>query len=209
MTHDWTNIKRFHAAVNKEQTYHIGTPVDHKVIDTYLPAFFEAIAQDEPDISILDMGCGSGYAISKMKDMGYDKVCGITLHEDSVSEATIFGLDVSLMDYNFMTFENAAFDVIWARQSLHYSAFPFYTIVEMNRVLSVGGWAYVEVPEPSRDAYYATAHIDTYKKLFQRAGFEIIQQDSYELSTGDMSEKHHFIIVNKVISLDLPELNKE
>ena len=146
--------------------------------------------------------------MKKMKDMGFENVSGITMHEDSVAEGKLFGLDIDLMDYNFMTFDDSSFDVLWARQSLHYPPFPFFTIVEMNRVMKTGGWAYIEIPEPADSTYYATLHVDTYKKLFQRAGFEVIQQDSYELTAEEAFEKHNFIIVSKQISLTLPEFEE-
>ena len=46
------------------------------------------------------------------------------------------------------------------RQSFQFSHMPFYTLLEMNRIMKVGGWAYIEaiLGPANQHKYYATLH---------------------------------------------------
>ena len=53
------------------------------------------------------------------------------------------------------------FHLVWMRQSFQFSHMPFYTLLEMNRIMKVGGWAYVEVPHSAINTNIMLLYIQT------------------------------------------------
>lgn len=206
----WIRQKQFNYAMENEVVYAPTTAVDHKVIDAQLPGFINSATAEDKKKFILDIGCGDGYAMSKMIEMEYENVQGLTLHKQEWDICKEKELNVHLMNYNFSQMMNGFFHVIWMRQSLQFSFQPFFTLLELNRVLRIGGWAYIEVPDTSNAGVpLGTLHRETYERLLKAAGFEIIQSDSFELSAGEVSEKHNFFAVTKRVNVKLPELPEE
>lgn len=206
----WIRQKQFNYAMENEVVYTPTTAVDHKVIDAQLPGFIDSATAEDKKKFILDIGCGDGYAMSKMIEMEYENVQGLTLHKQEWDMCKEKELNVHLMNYNFSQMMNGFFHVIWMRQSLQFSFQPFFTLLELNRVLRIGGWAYIEVPDTSNAGVpLGTLHRETYERLLKAAGFEIIQSDSFELSAGEVSEKHNFFAVTKRVNVKLPELPEE
>lgn len=206
----WIRQKQFNYAMENEVVYTPTTAVDHKVIDAQLPGFINSATAEDKKKFILDIGCGDGYAMSKMIEMEYENVQGLTLHKQEWDMCKEKELNVHLMNYNFSQMMNGFFHVIWMRQSLQFSFQPFFTLLELNRVLRIGGWAYIEVPDTSNAGVpLGTLHRETYERLLKAAGFEIIQSDSFELSAGEVSEKHNFFAVTKRVNVKLPELPEE
>lgn len=108
------------------------------------------------------------------------------------------------MDYNFNQVMNNYFHVVWMRQSLQFSHMPFFTLLELNRMMKINGWAYIEVPHSTNEhKYYATLHPDNYRLFMIRAGFEIVQYDYYELNSDGKSERHVFFALNKRRNIQL------
>ena len=205
---DWTRLQRFQKAITDELFHQPETAVDRKVIDAYLPGFISSVAPENKDVQILDVGCGYGYAMEKFVELGYENVQGLTIHKEDYDACKLKELKVHLMDINFSKVMDGFFNVVWSRQMLQYSPFPFFSILEMNRALRQGGWLYIEVPEPGDHAYYNTLTTDTYQKYLQRAGFEVVQTDSFELSSGDIKEKYNFIVAMKRFNVKLPDLEE-
>lgn len=206
----WIRQKQFKYAMENEAVYTPSTAVDHKVIDAQLPAFIDNATDNDKKKFILDIGCGDGYAMSKMIEMGYENVQGLTLHKQEWDVCKEKELEVHLMNYNFSQMMNGFFHVIWMRQSLQFSFQPFFTLLELNRALRINGWVYIEVPDTSNNnAPLGTLHRETYERLLKASGFEVIQSDNFVLSSGELSEKHNFLIAIKRGNVRLPELPKE
>jgi cyclopropane fatty-acyl-phospholipid synthase-like methyltransferase len=96
---------------------------------------------------VLDAGCGvGGSAIYLAKNIGCN-VTGITLSEKQVATATEFAKrnDVSnlvsfkAMDYTLTTFEDNAFDFVWAIESMQTAVNKADFLKEAKRVLKPGG----------------------------------------------------------------------
>ena len=203
----WIRQKQFNYAMENETLYQPTGEVAHRIINNQLPAFIEGATGDDNKQFILDIGCGDGYAMQKMVDMGYENVQGITLHKEEYDTCKEKGLTVHLMNYNFSGMMDHFFNVIWMRQALQFSLQPYYTLLELNRVLRLNGWAYIEVPDSKNPGNpLGTLDVDTYTRLIKSAGFEIIQSDTMELSSGDYSEKHNFFAVVKRTNINLPPL---
>lgn len=206
----WIRQKQFKVAMENEVIYRPTTAIDHKVIDAQLPAFIDGATQEDKAKFILDIGCGDGYAMEKLIEMGYENVQGLTLHTEEAVIAKEKQLTVHKMNYNFSELMNGFFNVAWMRQSLQFSFQPFFTLLELNRVLRISGWVYIEVPDVTNPSVaLGTLHPETYERLFRASGFEIVQSDSITLSAGEQSEKHNFFALVKRNNVSLPPLPEE
>jgi trans-aconitate methyltransferase len=206
----WIRQKKFKYAMENEVIYQPTGAVAHKVIDAQLPGFIKGATGEDEKKFIIDIGCGDGYAMEKMIEMGYENVQGLTLHKQEWDICKEKELSVHLMNYNFSKMIDRFFHVVWMRQSLQFSFQPYYTMLELNRIMRINGWVYVEVPDTSNaDVPLATLDKDTYERLFRASGFEVIQSDSITLSSGDISEKHNFFALVKRKNFNLPPLPEE
>jgi hypothetical protein len=206
----WIRQKKFKYAMENEVIYQPTGPVAHKVIDAQLPGFIKGATGEDEKKFIIDIGCGDGYAMEKMIEMGYENVQGLTLHKQEWDICKEKELSVHLMNYNFSEMMDRFFHVAWMRQSLQFSFQPYYTMLELNRIMRINGWVYIEVPDTSNAGVpLATLDKDTYERLFRASGFEVIQSDSITLSSGDISEKHNFFALVKRKNFNLPPLPEE
>ena len=206
----WIRQKQFKYAMENEIIYQPTGPVAHKIIDNQLPGFIKGATAEDEKKFILDIGCGDGYAMEKMIEMGYENVQGLTLHKEEYDICKEKELTVHLMNYNFSQMMDKFFHVVWMRQSLQFSFQPYYTMLELNRVMRINGWVYIEVPDTSNEGVpLGTLHRETYERLFKASGFEIVQSDTLELTSGEYTEKHNFFALIKRMNFNLPELPEE
>ena len=206
----WIRQKKFKYAMENEVIYQPTGAVAHKIIDAQLPGFIKGATGEDEKKFIIDIGCGDGYAMEKMIEMGYENVQGLTLHKQEWDICKEKELSVHLMNYNFSKMMDRFFHVVWMRQSLQFSFQPYYTMLELNRIMRINGWVYIEVPDTSNAGVpLGTLHHETYERIFKAAGFEIIQSDSIELTSDGYSEKHNFFALTKRLNMKLPALPEE
>lgn len=206
----WIRQKQFKYAMENEVLYRPTTELDHRIIDKQLKGFIDGAASEDKKKFILDIGCGDGYAMEKIIDFGYENVQGVTLHKQEWDICKQKELSVHLMNYNFSEMMSGFFHIIWMRQSLQFSFQPYYTMLELNRMLRLGGWAYIEVPDTSNEGVpLGTLHSETYERLFKASGFQIVQSDKLTLSAGDVAETHNFYALIKRLNFNLPKLPEE
>ncbi|MFH1350104.1 MAG: class I SAM-dependent methyltransferase [Pseudomonadota bacterium] len=145
-----------------------------------------------PGSKILDIGCGQGVALKLFTKNGYTPV-GITLSQDDLTVCRQDGHEVYEMDQSFLGFADQEFDFIWCRHCLEHSAFPFFTLSEMFRVLGPRGYLYVEVPAPDTSCrhqtnknHYSVLGKSMWIELMKRAGFMILEdlEISFEVKAG-------------------------
>jgi len=135
---------------------------------------------------ILDAGCGPGVFMDVLAEAGYINVHGVTLSPDDIEVCRSKGFTVHDCDISDLFSPNGALDVVWCRHAIEHSPFPFFTLLEFNRVLKVGGLAYIEVPAPAlmrrheeNPNHYSILGKEMWQALFTRAGFEMV--GSWEL----------------------------
>jgi SAM-dependent methyltransferase len=129
-----------------------------------------------PGASVLDVGCGQGVALEMFREAGLDAT-GITLGPDA-EVCRSKGLKVLEMDFAFLEFPDASFDLVWCRHAIEHSVFPFFTLAELNRVLKPGGVLYLEVPAPdtacrhqTNPNHYSVLGKSMWLELIRRTGF--------------------------------------
>ncbi|MGE5506847.1 MAG: class I SAM-dependent methyltransferase [Actinomycetota bacterium] len=146
-----------------------------KAIDVLLAEF-----APPPGAKVLDVGCGQGDALAMFAEAGLDPV-GITLGED-YRNCLARGLAVREMDFSFLDFPDASFDVVWCRHALEHSPFPLFTLAELRRVMKPGAVLYVEVPAPDtcvhherNPNHYSVFGKSAWAALFDKAKLALVR----------------------------------
>ena len=155
------------------------SPNFHNVlIDRFTEEFF--VPLDIPkDARILDIGCGSGYWLEKIRALEYTNATGITYDDTDISICDRKGLVTFKSDFSFVDMPSRSVDFIWCRQTIEHSPFPLFTLMEFNRLLKKGALAYIEVPAPDTDRkheenenHYSILGEKMWTQLFMRTGFD-------------------------------------
>ena len=212
---DWKDFDKFYNKIVSDIYHEPDSLLTMQVVDKMLPGFLDILRAKNS--RILDVGCGSGYALEKMKERGFENVEGLTLNDEDIKDVTKRGFKVHQTDFNFMDFKDE-FNAVWMRHALEHSPFPFYTIWKLNIILKNGGLLYVEMPQPHIDRlknserilekfpnHYSIMGSEMYKSLFSRAGFRLVQQDEIFLSnmkqpgkTETFNETYDWYLLQKV-----------
>lgn len=155
---------------------------------------------------ILEGGCGTGHIVDAMDYWGYQAI-GVDFASETVAKIkeAMPNLDVRCGDVRALDFEDDYFDSYWSAGIIEHFWEGYDNILkEMNRVLKVGGNAFVSFPCVSRldrlkvffsgykkftgvdmpDNFYQFGlNVNAVKKDFERAGFECLsirRRDGWE-----------------------------
>ena len=147
-----------------------------------------------PEGKMLDVGCGTGYAMQKFKELGNTaEMTGLTLSHVDAEAARARGFEVVEQDMSFTDFEDSTFDYLWVRHSLEHSPYPLLTLREFYRIMKPGAAAYIEMPSPKCDRlledydnHYSIMGSRQWQCLMKRAGF--VGQDVGEIDFEIISQ---------------------
>lgn len=135
---------------------------------------------DDPKGKLLDLGCGSGYAMERLQALGLSDLTGLTLSHDDAEAARARGFTVVEQDMSFTDLPDASYKYLWVRHALEHSPFPLLTLLEFHRLLEPGGKIYIEMPSPQctrvleeYDNHYSIMGPRQWSALMRRAGFNI------------------------------------
>lgn len=165
------------------------------VMDQMIPAFVEQ-NNINPESSVIDIGCGQGYGMTKFRDMGFESVEGVTFSDEDAKAARDLGFVVYQEDMSFLPFNDGSYDVLFARHSLEHSPYPLLTLLEFHRILHNDGVAYIEMPSPkcarvleNYDNHYSIMGPRQWSALMSRAGFSVKTGEiDFEISNTDTGE---------------------
>ena len=172
--------------------------------------------------SILDVGCGKGILLHKMKESGFNNVLGIDIFID---ETISYPNGLKILKKNFDELDKK-FDFIMFNHSFEHMENPFEVIKQSNRLLNKNKFLLVRIPVSDSYAFKhyrenwcsldAPRHLFLHTKksielLTRESGFEIkkINYDSrswqlwgseqYKKNISLMDERSYFINPSKSI----------
>lgn len=140
-----------------------------------------------PEGKMLDVGCGTGYAMHRFRELGNSSdMMGLTLSHIDAEAARARGFEVVEQDMSFTDFKDNTFDYLWVRHSLEHSPYPLLTLREFHRIMKPGAAAYIEMPSPKcerlledYDNHYSIMGAKQWQCLMKRAGF--VAKDAGEI----------------------------
>jgi len=173
------------------QVYSEGDSPFHKnITQDVIKRFIDPLKLAKNSV-ILDLGCGPGYFLEEMKSREYTDVTGITMSREDVLTCQDRQLSVKTGDINFLTQRDESVDLLFCRHALEHSPFPYFSLLEYNRVLKPNAYLYVEVPAPDCDRqhednrnHYSIMGKTMWLQLLKRAGFNVNWHE-YEFPVKD------------------------
>ena len=98
------------------------------------------------DQKILDICCGDGIGLQKLKEMGFNNIWGAEICDEKIKFAkefaTVIKTDICLGPFEF----NQTFDIIYSSHSLEHVLNPFYTIKNIAKFLNDDGIFIIVLP---------------------------------------------------------------
>jgi 2-polyprenyl-3-methyl-5-hydroxy-6-metoxy-1,4-benzoquinol methylase len=107
--------------------------------------FLEEVSQLEINSRILDVGCGSGYLLTRLADLGFKHLSGIDLYIDQTitdSSKRIFIKKAELKDLP----EDQTYDVIMLHHSLEHMPNQHDVFFEIGKRLTSAGVCIIRIP---------------------------------------------------------------
>jgi len=144
--------------------------------------------------TVLDLGCGSGYAGRALRDtQDAGRVYGLDGSPEMVRNARSYTDDSRISylvgDFDALPFADDSVDHVWSMEAFYYAADPGHTLEEIARVLRPGGTFYCAVNyyEENVHSHVWQERIDVemtrwsaaeYREAFRAAGLAVAEQDS-------------------------------
>ena len=144
--------------------------------------------------TVLDLGCGSGYAGRVLRDtQDAGRVYGLDGSPEMARNARSYtddsGVGYLVGDFDALPFADDTVDHVWSMESFYYATDPAHTLEEVARVLRPGGTFYCAVNyyEENVHSHAWQERIDVdmtrwsaaeYREAFRAAGLTVAEQDS-------------------------------
>ena len=109
---------------------------------------------------ILDVCCGDGVGLQKLKELGFHKVTGIDISDDKILRANKVGFEVHKEDIclGIKNLEKK-FDFIYSSHTIEHVLDPFYTLEKLLAYLKDDGVFHLILPYPDLGAVDASNEI--------------------------------------------------
>ncbi len=111
----------------------------------YFNAMIETIRRYKNPKYLLDVGCGIGLFLQKIKVIGW-KAVGVDMSKAAVGYARAHGLEVYLGKIEEITFKPGTFDVITLFQTIEHIKDPLKTLKKIYSLLLKGGMLLITTP---------------------------------------------------------------
>ena len=154
---------------------------------------------DEPPGKLLDVGCGGGRFLNRMKKRGW-QVEGIDFDEQATKRVTVrYGIKTHVGDLTQCGLPANSFDAITMSQTIEHLYDPDATLHECLRILKPGGLLVMTTPnvmslgatefgafwrgwEPPRHLHLFS--VESLRRLAQSAGFEVTEARTYSAGSA-------------------------
>ena len=144
--------------------------------------------------TVLDLGCGSGYAGRALRDtQDAGRVYGLDGSPEMAHNAQSYTDDPNVAylvgDFDALPFADDSVDHVWSMEAFYYASDPEHTLEEIARILRPGGTFYCAVNyyeenvhshewQERIDIEMTRWSADEYRAKFREAGLHVAEQDS-------------------------------
>ena len=144
--------------------------------------------------TVLDWGCGSGYALRALRETaGIGRGVGLDGAPEMARNAASYTddeqVDFLVGDFDSLPFADNSVDHVFSMEAFYYAPDPAHTLAELRRVLRPGGTFYCAVNyyeenEASHEWQEGISIEMTrwdrsqYREAFREAGFHVAEQDN-------------------------------
>jgi len=144
--------------------------------------------------TVLDLGCGSGYAGRALRDTkGAGRIYGLDGAPEMARNAASYTDDASVGylvgDFDALPFADDSIDHVWSMEAFYYAADPHHTLEEIARILRPGGTFYCAVNyyeenvhshewQDSISVEMTRWDREQYRDAFREAGLHVAEQDN-------------------------------
>ena len=151
------------------------------------------------DESVLDAGCGDG-GVARLLRERVREVTGIDL-EPFPGWRDGPGLTFRVADAESLPFEDASFDVVHSKDSLHHMASPERALAEYRRVLKPGGTALIVEANRYNPIFYPHMTLALGHQHFSRRRFRTLVRAAFREVRFGAFEAHYAPPLNRVLRL--------
>lgn len=134
--------------------------------------------------TVVDFGCGGGYLLNNI--VAARKI-GVEVNVEAIKQANLFGVEV-YTQVSGLKFIGTPVDVIISNHALEHVKDPLNQLIELKKILKVGGLIIFVVPSESVNVEYkpgdVNQHLYTWSpmclgNLFTQAGFTVLECKEY------------------------------
>ena len=136
----------------------------------------------QPGDRLVDVGCGNGSILRRLKLEGYEDLHGVELSDYAVARLRDEGITMWQGKLPMLPLADASFDVLIASQVLEHIIRRKRFMQEVNRVLRPGGSAFIFVPDDCLGPIDEPEHVVRYDRGslrgFLAKTFDVVTVDS-------------------------------
>jgi len=142
------------------------------------------------DESLLDVGCGDG-GVARLLHERVGEVVAVDV-ERSSEWSDEPGLAFQVGDGERLPFDNASFDLVHSRDSLHHMQRPDRALTEYARVLRPGGTALIVEANRYNPSFFLQMTLVRRHDHFNRGRFETLVRGAFMHARFGAFEAHYF-----------------
>jgi ubiquinone/menaquinone biosynthesis C-methylase UbiE len=151
------------------------------------------------DESLLDVGCGNGRVSRALRErVGSVHAVDVV---DSPEWQDAPGLSFRLADGERLPFEDAAFDVVHSKDSLHHMARPERALTEYRRVLRPGGTALIVEANRYNPSLYLQMTLVRRHRHFAQSRFRKLVRAAFPGARFGAFEAHYVPCATRLLGL--------
>lgn len=141
------------------------------------------------DERVLDAGCGDGYVAGLLRER-VREVVGVDVEPSELWQDDP-GLTFSVASAEALPFEDASFDVVYSKDSLHHMDAPQRAIAEYARVLEPGGTALIVEANRYNPLFYPHMTLALGHEHFTRGRFRALVLGTFPNPRFGAFEAHY------------------